>query len=203
MSKHTLYAIAFGFLILFTANTAAADPIGLFVEPGVTYEAGSTSVNYSSPLSDSSGTANGLGLSARLGVHFLDVVFAGLDGRYSMPRFKDPSYNANATAYNWGPVVGIQTPVVGLRVWAGYIWGGEFNPEASGNLDVKFSGASGYRIGAGFRVAVVSLNLEYQQIKYDRTTLEQLGPFSASTSTSDVSLHDNAWILGVSFPIDL
>lgn len=184
---------------------ADSDSLGLFVEPMVTYELGSTSTNYPSPLRSSSGNIDGLGVGARAGFHFSEVLFAAGDLRYSMPRFDDSSvsYNAKAVATNWGLVVGMQMPTLGLRVWGTYVLGGELNPEASSGLDVKFSRAQGYRIGAGFRVTAVSLNLEYQALRYDSTTLEQLGPFS-SGATLDGVVHENkSWLASVSFPLEL
>lgn len=184
---------------------AAADRGGLFVEPAVTFEKGDTSVNYPSPFSDSSGDSNGFGLGARVGFHLSDIIFLGMDGRYSRPKFKDSTanYDATANSYNWGPVAGIQMPIVGLRVWASYIAGSELDPAKDGALDVKFVSGSGYRVGAGMRVALVSLNLEYQHINYSRTELQQLGPFTTTSSFDNVELNNNAWIASVSFPLAL
>jgi hypothetical protein len=187
------------------AEDASIPGTGLFIEPMATLEVGSTSIHYPSPLSDSSGSATGFGLGGRLGFHFIDVLFAGLDARYAMPTFKDSStnYQSSAVGTNWGPVVGVQVPILGLRAWASYIWGGDLNPESSGGYDVKFSEASGYRIGAGWKFLLVSLNLEYQSLVYGKTTLEQVGPFSANTSFDNVQLTDRAWIASVSIPIGL
>lgn len=179
---------------------------GLFVEPMVTYNLGSkTTVNWPTPLNDSTGSANGFGLGARLGMHVGDVVFIAADGRYLMPKFKDSSvnYDSDATALNYGATVGVQTPVAGLRVWGTYIFGGELDPKASGNFDVKLSDAQGYRVGAGFYFTMVSINLEYQDLKYDKATLQSLGPINANASTNSVTLQDKAWIASVSFPIAL
>lgn len=179
---------------------------GLFVEPMVTYQFDSkTTTNWPAPFSDSTGSAKGFGLGARLGFHVADIVFLGIDGRYAMPKFKDSSvnYDADATAYNYAATVGIQTPVAGLRVWGSYIFGGELDPKASGNFDVKLTDATGYRIGAGFYVAMVSLNLEYQDLKYDKLNLQSLGSIGTNTNVGNVSLQDKAWIASVSFPIAL
>ncbi len=194
--------------IIFTLSSnanAAESHMGLFLEPAVTYETGDTSVNYPSPLSNSSGKAEGFGLGARIGFHLYEAFFLGLDGRYSMPQFKDSSvsYDSKSVSTNWGPVVGMQIPDIGLRVWGAYILGGELNPEKSGSFDIKFQNAKGYRVGAGFRLAAVSLNLEYQQLKYDQASLEQLGPFSSSSALSGVQLENKSWIASVSFPIEL
>ncbi|MFZ4403147.1 MAG: outer membrane beta-barrel protein [Pseudobdellovibrionaceae bacterium] len=198
---------AFFFITSALAINAAAEQstMGLFLEPSVTYESSETSVNYPSPFSSSSGKADGLGLGARAGMHFYESFFLGLDVRYAMPQFKDSSvsYDAKSVSTNWGPVVGMQMPIVGLRVWGSYIFGGELNPEKSGSFDIKFQNAKGYRIGTGFRLAAVSLNLEYQQLKYDEVTLEQIGPFSSSSALNGVQLENKTWIAGVSFPIEI
>lgn len=185
------------------AEEGSGGPGGLFLEPGITYEAGNTTVAYPSPLSNSTGTSNGLGFLGRAGVHVADIVFVGLDGRYAMTTYKDSAFNSesSATSTNWGPIVGVQMPIVGLRAWASYILGGALDPEKSNNVDVRFSGASGYRLGAGFKVLLVSVNLEYQKLDYGTTTLEQLGPFSAGTNFDSVKLSNSSVILSVSFPL--
>lgn len=176
---------------------------GLFVEPGLTYESGSTSTNYPSPFSSSTGTIIGLGVGARVGFHLNEAFFLALDARYAMPQFKDSSvlYDAKSVSTNWGPVIGIQMPNVGMRLWGSYILGGELNPERSTSFDVKLQNGTGYRLGVGFRLAAVSLSLEYQQLKYGKLKLEQLGPFSSGSSFDSVNLANNAWIAGVSFPL--
>lgn len=191
--------------ILAGAVEANESAFGPFVEPSLTYESGSTEANFPSPISHSTGSADGLGIGARVGFHFSEIFFAGLDGRYSRPNFTDSSvnYDASAVAANWGPVVGIQLPIIGLRAWASYVAGASLDPEKSGSFDVNFKDGSGYRIGAGYKIAMVSLNLEYQQLSYDETSLEQLGPFSTNTSLSNVKLKNDSWIVSVSFPYAL
>lgn len=189
-------------LLFFTSARGAT--VGLFLEPGITYELGDTTINYPSPLANSTGSVQGLGLAARAGVHLFEAFFLGLDYRYSMPQFKDSSdnYDEKAIATNWGPVVGMQMPIVGLRIWGSYIMDGELNPDKSRNFDVKFAKATGYRVGAGFQLILVSLNLEYQQLKYDQTNLEQAGPFSANTTLNQVNLENKTWLASVSFPLE-
>lgn len=191
-----------GLLTIFMLSVPAQ--AGLFVEPMLTYETSNSTVDYPAPFSNSTGNATGLGIGARLGFHFAEIVFAGIDARYSMPQFKDSSvnYEAKAVAHNWGPVIGVQMPVVGLRVWGSYIWGGALDPEASGGYDVKFEQASGFRVGGGFQFLLVSLNLEYQEANYASTTLEQVGPF-APGAFGDPHLQNKSWILGVSFPVEM
>lgn len=201
--KIALVTASFCFLAL--EVHAQTSPGGAFIEPSITYDMGSTSSNYPAPLASSSGRSDGLGLGARLGMHVDETFFLGLDLRYSRPQFQDSSvnYNAKATSTNWGPVIGAQMPSLGIRAWGSYIADGELNPEQSGNFDVKLMNSRGYRLGAGFRVAAVSFDLEYQQVKYDRMNLEQVGPFATNADFSNVNLENRAWIAGVSFPFEL
>ena len=69
------------------------------------------------------------------------------------------------------------------------------------DVDVKFSEAKGYRVGAGVKLGITSVNLEYQNLTYDKTKLEEAGVFSPGYSRSDVELENSSWILSVSFPI--
>lgn len=211
--KKIIYTVAL-LSILTTGNFATAkteeapqgvSKMGLFVEPSVTYEIGKTSTNYPAPFSDASGTSEGLGIGARLGFHAFESLFFGIDARYSMPQFKDSvlGYNAKAVSTAWGPVVGMQMPVFGLRIWGSYVANGDLNPDSSGNIDIKFKQATGYRLGTGLRLETVSVNLEYQQIKYNQAELEQLGPFSGSTTFNNISLDNKAWIVSLSFPLEL
>jgi hypothetical protein len=184
---------------------AETSKFGLFVEPAVTYELGDSSATFPSPVSNSSGSVNGFGLGARLGLHLYDAFFIGIDGRYSQPHFLDSSmkYDSYASAANWGAIAGIQVPNWGMRAWAGPIFGATLDPKESGNFDVKMKDSSGYRVGTGFRVTKISLNVEYQQIKYKEVILEKIGPFAANTSLSNVTFKNNSWIASVSFPIEL
>jgi len=50
---------------------------------------------------------------------------------------------------------------------------------------------------------MVSINLEYQSLKYDKTTLEKLGPFSVGTDLGSSKLTNNSYVVSVSFPIGL
>jgi hypothetical protein len=47
------------------------------------------------------------------------------------------------------------------------------------------------------------LNVEYQDVKYDKTTVDQVGIFTTGFSSSDIVLNNKSWILSVSFPIAL
>lgn len=190
--------------ILTVIMLSATAHAGLFVEPMLTYETSDSSVDYPAPFSNSTGSAAGLGVGLRLGLHFKEVIFGGIDMRYSNPKFKDSSvnYDAKALAFNWGPVIGAQMPITGLRVWGSYLWGGSFDPESSGGYDVKFEQASGFRLGGGFQFILVGLNLEYQEVNYASTTLEQAGPFAPGTF-GDPHLQNKSWILSFSFPVEM
>lgn len=178
---------------------------GVFIEPMLTYESGQSEVNYPSPFSNSTGDVVGFGLGARVGLHVGEILLLGLDGRYSQPQFEDSSvqYDAKATSMNIGPVVVLQMPDIGFRFWGSYILNSELNPKQSGSLDVKFKDGKGYRLGTGFHVASLSLNLEYQEVKYDQATLEQIGPFASSSVFDSVDLEYKSWIASVSFPIEM
>lgn len=206
MNKQVKLFVIFCSFIFTSCQFANAqeDSAGVFLEPAVTYEFGETDVNYPAPLSNSSGNADGFGLGLRVGLHVYETFFVGLDGRYSMPKFKDSgvSYDADAKAYNWGPVIGMQMPDLGLRIWGTYVIDGGMDPDASGNLDVRFQDGRGFRLGAGFRLAAVSLNVEYQEVKYGQTDLEQIGPFAPGTDVGGVDLENKSWIASVSFPIE-
>lgn len=204
MKKFTgLFSLALAALILTPA--AKAQDSGIFVEPSLTYELGDSKTNYPAPLSNSSGEISGFGLGGRGGFHVNEAIFVGLDGRYSFTKFKDSNvnYDADATGYNLAPVVGFQMPDIGLRVWGSYVVMGELNPEESRGWDVKYTDAMGPRIGAGFRIASISVNLEYQDLKYDKATLEAVGPFNPGDSFDNVELSNKSWIASVSFPLEL
>lgn len=189
------------------ANEAAAsnNKGGLFVEPMLTYEVMDSDINFPSPLNTSQGDIEGIGLGARLGFHASEAIFVGADVRYSLAKFKNSaaSYEADAKAYNWGPTIGFQMPEYGLRILGTYVAGGEMDPDADGSIDAKFKKGTGYRVGAGLRVKSFSVNLEYQELTFDETQLEKIGPFSPSDAFGSVELEQKGWIASVSFPVEL
>ena len=177
---------------------------GIFVEPMITFEKGSGDVNFPAPIDSSDTQIDGFGVGARFGFHIFESIFLGLDGRYSMPQFNDSSLDQKiqATSWNYGPVVGLQMPTsLALRVWAGYIFDGMLDPDKDKNVDEKFSEANGYRIGAGIKLSIVSLNLEYQNINYDKTDIREIGIFNPGYRTSNIHLDTAAWVLSASLPI--
>jgi hypothetical protein len=177
---------------------------GIFLEPLVTYQNAETTVNYPAPYSRSNGSDNGLGLGIKAGAHIFKSGFLALDVRYGMTTFKDSrvDYDAHSTSVNWGPMAGVQLPyMAGPRFWVTYIVDGEMNPRSSHSLDVKFKHPEGLRVGIGFRVSMVSLNLEYEELKFQRSVLEKAGPFDPNVDFSSSGLQNRAWIASVSFPL--
>ena len=50
-------------------------------------------------------------------------------------------------------------------------------------------------------MSVVSLNVEYQKIKYSETRFQELGPITANNVRQDTELDNDSMVLSVSFPI--
>lgn len=198
--------LGFVFFTMIGLAHAEENKGGFFIEPSLTYERGDGEVDFnSSILENSDSDINGFGAGLRLGFHVYESLFIGADGRYSLPNFKDSSLdqNTDAKAYNYGPVVGLQMPTdLGIRVWGSYIMGGQMDPDKDEGVDVKFEDGRGYRLGGGIKLGVVSLNLEYQYIKYNDTTIEEAGPIN-SADIDDVELKNQTWLLSVSFPVSL
>ncbi len=200
--RNTKFILGLALLTSFSAYAESKG--GLFLEPMLTYESGSSEVDFPSPAGSSDSDFEGFGIGGRLGFHVHESVFLGLDGRYSMISYEndDTNLDTDGTSYNIGPVVGIQMPTdIGLRLWAGYIMAGGMDLEKDNGIDLKFKDGSGYRIGGGVKIAAVSLNLEYQQINYSETELQDAGFFSGSTN--DVDSDNQSVILSVSFPISI
>jgi hypothetical protein len=185
------------------ADDASSQPAGLFLEPAITYQTGEMKVTYP-VLNDSTEKTNGFGLGLRLGFHVWDTLFIAADGRYAKPDYQSSAMGGSATSdlTNLGATLGVQTPLAGLRVWGTYIVTGSLDPQQIGSTDVKFNNPKGYRVGAGFYVAMVSLNFEYQEVKYDSVTAEK-APIFAGATTDSAKGNDKSYIVSVSFPIAL
>lgn len=186
-----------------SASSSDIKPGGLFVEPMLTYQTGNVNINWPAPLKDSDESLKGFGLGVRLGGHIYESVFIGVDGRYAKPTYDSSALGASgsADAYDAGVTLGVQTPLYGIRVWGTYILTGTLNPEEIKGVDAKFSDLKGYRVGAGIYVKSVSINLEYQDAKYDTTTIEKAGPLSGNLDGIDG--HNKSYILSLSFPVTL
>ena len=174
---------------------------GLYVEPGITYESGTTSTSY--PTGDSGGTNRGLGIMGRVGFQLNDIFFIAADARFSKPHFTDGNIDADANAYQVGPVAGIQTPVAGLRVWAEYVAQAQLDPSGTSNFDAKFKNGTGFTIGAGFHILAASLNLEYQKLSYATTEFQSVGPFTNVGDSDRTKMKNEAYIVSVTFPIGI
>jgi opacity protein-like surface antigen len=193
------------FILLISIGVAHADS-GAFIEPMATYETGSGDVNFPSPINSSDSKVKGFGVGARVGAQVWQTVFAGVDARYSIPKLKDTTLDQDvkSQAWNAGPMVGIQMPtIVGLRFWGTWILAGQLDPDKDKGVDEKFKSGSGFRLGGGFRIGLVSLNAEYQYIKYDETEIQEVGVFTPGYTTSNIVLKNKSFILSVSIPIGL
>lgn len=200
MKKRDLNVWAFSLAIGLSSQAIAAG--GLFVEPMATYQDLKSDIEYPNTfLNDSSGKAKGVGLGLRLGGHVIDTIFLAADLRYSEPKYEDSNYKADAKASNYGVTLGMQMPIVGLRIWGTYVADGILDPQEDSGFNLKFTKAQGYRLGAGFHVVILSLNLEYQNIKYGSTELEKLGPFNNINAQDNISLTESGLIASVSFPL--
>lgn len=173
---------------------------GFFFEPSVIYENLGHKLKYNGP-SESKEQINGPGIGLRLGGHVHDVFFLAADARFSQPNYKSDQLgdDSKADSYNLAATVGLQTPVAGLRVWGSYILAGELDPKAILGTDIKLTGMTGYRVGVGFYVAVVSVNLEYQNANYNNLTVQNQGLLPSPVITR--SGNSDGYIASVSFPI--
>ncbi len=190
------------FLGGFFFNPTIYAQTGLFLEPMITYQNFKADIEYPNTfLSDSSGEIKGTGIGLRAGGHVLDAIFLAADLRYAQPKYQDSNFEADAKASNYGVVLGIQMPIAGLRLWATYIVDGTFDPKEDQSVDLKFTEAKGQRFGAGLHVAMFSVNIEYQNVKYKSTELEKLGPFTDINAQDNIELTESGYVASVSFPI--
>ncbi|OFZ32053.1 MAG: hypothetical protein A2622_12550 [Bdellovibrionales bacterium RIFCSPHIGHO2_01_FULL_40_29] len=197
----------FYFMSLFlTSYTAQAQysAAGWFIEPGVFYQSGTVTVDYPAPFSESSETIKGYGIGLRVGGHFADILFYAADLRYGKPHYDSDalSDSADAETLDAAATFGVQTPFFGIRAWASYLIDGTLDPGVINSVDIKYSRFGGYRIGVGLYIAIVSVNLEYQDAKYNNTSVDSIGPFAVGT-LDDVNASDKSYIVSVTFPIAL
>ncbi len=180
---------------------------GLFIEPMLSVIREDSSIRSSQlPIirSDTSGNAEGYGVGLRFGGHLSEIFFIGVDGRYAKMSLSDSFYNdADSDVYNIAPMVGLQTPLFGIRLMAAYVVAGENNPAASSNgINLKFTEPQGLRLGAGVHAGPVAINLEYQKLTYNATEIQSFGSVAANTSTS-VDAETEGYALSLGFPIEL
>ena len=204
--KKFIFLSSFMATMFLANNSYAAEGGGLFVEPMLTWERGRGDVNFPAPFSSAETELDGFGVGARFGFHVLDTVFLAVDGRYSIPTFKDDKLKQDTDAKSWnlGPVVGVQMPTpFGLRVWAGWVMAGQVDVDRSQGVDEKFKSGGGYRVGAGVKLFMTSLNLEYQKVTYSETEIQEVGVFTPNTTRSNIELENESMVLSVSFPITI
>lgn len=153
---------------------------------------------------NSSTSSRGYGAGLRIGGHLSEIFLLGLDARYARVDAGNSYYRSeDANVYNIAPFIGAQTPFFGIRVLAGYVAAGENNPGSSKQgLDLKFKEAAGWRLGAGLHVGAVGINLEYQDLTYNRTEIEAYGQIAQNTDTN-IDMQSKGYALSVSFPIQL
>jgi hypothetical protein len=179
---------------------------GFYVEPGIFGSRNDTDLKTSQllPGSDVNGTSDGVGLDLKLGGHVNDIVFLAVDGRYERSRMSGSSYsNADSNVYNWGPTLGFQAPVWGLRLWGTYVVDGINDPESGAqNVDFRFKDPYGWRGGIGFHIQNVSLNLEYEDLTYRTTEIQSVGNAPAGANTN-VDFGQRGYLASLSFPISL
>ena len=221
MKKTILIATAFITLVAFnvfaqddlTSTTTVTEPTrpikpgGFFAEPFLTIgrDDSSLKTTQNSPMAnDTSGNTDSAGVGARVGVHASQMVFLGVDGRYQRARLADSFYQAaDGNLYNYGPFIGAQMPWYGVRAWAEYVLGGEFDPKPGINgFDTRFRDPRGYRVGAGIHYLEVSLNLEYQDLVYDTTQIQSIGRLPVA-SDSQLNFESKGFIVSLSFPIEM
>jgi hypothetical protein len=169
---------------------------GLELEPMLTWERGE----------GDNRDISGPGVGARLGFQAWNVLSIGADGRYSAPRFEAQadnwSFDASSRAWNVGPYVALQLPtVLSPRIWGSWIMTGGLDPERDAGVNPELRDARGFRLGAGIRLGWASLNLEYQDIRYNTTRVAW--DSTPITGGFDSDLSYDSWILSLSFPFHL
>jgi hypothetical protein len=185
--------------------TTTEKPAGFFVEPMITGQQADSTIETSAlPVinDDTSGTTTGYGLGAKVGAHFQKTIDVYLDGRWAQQDFKDSSYSsASGDSWTVGPGLAWETPWAGLRFTGTYVMDGEFDPESGASgVDMKFNEPTGARLGVGFKIAAVSLNLEYEDLTYDKSDIESFGSFAANTGTT-VDYSSRGYIFNLGFPL--
>lgn len=188
---------------MFGVSTSYAASGGLFIEPYATYETGTAEMDLGLD-GNPDGDLEGWGAGLRFGLHAGDIFFVAVDGMYSEPDFKDDSgdsFDFDTKSWLLGPVVGLQTPYAGVRVWAGYMIAGEITLDKTDDaFNIAYKDPKILKLGAGIRVGVVSLNLEYLQGKYEKIEVKNAGPFSGDYNSD---LDRDSYVLSVSFPFSM
>ncbi len=195
--------LSFAAVAAFTFFLAQPALAGFYIEPGVFYEKGESEINWPVPFAQSStGDTEGYGGSLKVGYHNQEKFFMGLEGIYSQPQFKNSvnHYEADASSSLFGVVLGTQMTPIGLRIWGGYIFEGTLDPEADNEVDIKFDGARGPKFGLGLKIYSISVNVEYMDIEYRDTLLENAG---AIGELFESKFKNKTTLISVSMPLTL
>ena len=157
-------------------------------------------MNYASGLINSNATTKGFGVMVRAGIHVYDRFFIAADGRYSMLKYNDNAnhYTESASGWDLSPVIGIQMPDMGPRLFAGYIVTGSLDPKGTNGIDPMLDQASGFRVGAGLKMRQCSVNLEWQSLRYGKSELQ----LSNGAAPISFDYKSDGMVASVSFPID-
>jgi len=197
-----MFKIMAGAIISLAGFQVAADT-GLYLEPGVSYQELAGNIDY--PAGNQKGsqaTANGFGIILKGGVHVYEQFFVAADARYGLLRFNDNSneYRVNASSWDIAPVIGYQMPGIGMRIFAGYVLAGNLDPSSgSHDQDFKLTDPQGWRVGAGLKVQMVSVNIEWQQLRYQTTKWEGQ---SSPLKQGDIRYNPQGIIASVTFPLE-
>ncbi len=192
MKKQILNTSVFAILFLFTQQGhTAADDGGLFLEPGVTYQFNT----------EDQTDVRGLGLMMRLGFHIDELMFLAADARYSFLEYSDDTANfeSDATSYNLAPTFGIQMRDVGIRAWGSWIVLGNLKPDSNNGTNINLEDAQGFRVGGGFHIHSFSVNLEFERINYNDSSIST----AIITTPGAYELESDAWIVSISAPIEI
>ena len=191
-------------LLAFGCGTALAESnsngTGLFLEPGVTYQMNEANTTFSGGLTSSNAVTKGFGVVLKAGIHVYDRFFVAADGRYSMLKFSDNAnhYNESASSWDLSPVVGMQMPDIGARLFAGYVVTGSMDPKGSNGIDPMLEDANGFRVGAGLKLHEFSVNFEWQTIRYGKSTIAATNGGAAT----EMSYKSDGIVASVTFPVE-
>ena len=192
---------------LYTENdeTPRVSKGGLYLEPMISAIREDSTLSSTALAANSTGSGEGYGVGLRLGGHVSEVLFLGIDGRYAKMQQSDGFSDKNATnIYNLAPMIGVQTPIWGIRVLASYVLLGENSPDANRQgVKLKFTEPRGWRLGAGLHAGPVGINLEYQDLKYNKAEIRSQGNLASNINVSDIDESTKGYALSLSFPIEL
>lgn len=204
MKKQMLMIVIF-VVASFGVKTQAQDanPGGPYLEPNIYYQVGQAYFSSPSNIISYNGKLEGFGVGTKAGFHVWEIGFAGLDVMYMLPRFTDTEgrYSTNTRTWLVGFMAGAQMPIVGFRVWAGFLPFGQTDQDRDRGYEIKLSNPNLFKLGAGFAIMPFSINLEYLWGTYGKT--EVTNNNATVTAIDGVSARTEGFLLGVSFPLSL